>query len=280
MAAGEIDPNERIGGFALPKVQRALGLVGLLDDRDDIKTVADTLQCPRGQAHGVLEALERKGFVKPTAKKNQWEKTREGTIFAWQWKAPRQLTPAIEREHPTGQGNQGFESVCCSIWRSDPDDTVMFEEGVADATCWVDYEGDRLVELSVTQPSDPESPFEGGTIECSIYLSPAEARKLISGMQEAIAAAEKEIALRAKADARRAERAAKAKPKPVKASKGTTKRRPTESGSQKVDTETPPTKAPKLLSKPVDKEAEARRAKQAALRATLAELRGPPTPAS
>jgi hypothetical protein len=28
--------------------------------------------------------------------------------------------------------------VCCSIWRSDPDDTVIFEEGVADATCWVE----------------------------------------------------------------------------------------------------------------------------------------------
>lgn len=69
----------------------------------------------------------------------------------------------------------------------------------------------------MTQPSDPERPFDGGTIETSVDLSPADAKKFADGILLAIAAAEKEISLRSKLDRRRAEREAKAKLKAPKA---------------------------------------------------------------
>ena len=78
MATADFDPAEMIAGFPLLSIKRALVFVGIMDDRDDIKLVADALASSRSQAERVLGALERRGLVAPTRAKKQWTKTQLG----------------------------------------------------------------------------------------------------------------------------------------------------------------------------------------------------------
>ena len=71
----EFNAYEVIAGFPLLAIRRAISWVGVMDDRDDIKTVAESLGCPYPQAERVLEALERRGFVSRTKVPRQWENT-------------------------------------------------------------------------------------------------------------------------------------------------------------------------------------------------------------
>ena len=49
------DANERIAGFSLLNIRDAIRLVGITDDRDDVKHVSTVLKCGRDQAQHVLE---------------------------------------------------------------------------------------------------------------------------------------------------------------------------------------------------------------------------------
>src|SRR5262245_61601009 len=103
----QFNVTETIGGFALTRIRRAMLFVGLMPDRDDIQTIAESLGCPSRQAESVLQALERRGLVTKAEQKRQWDITPLGKHLRFSWKPPRRLQPAIERDDDSGATSQG-----------------------------------------------------------------------------------------------------------------------------------------------------------------------------
>jgi hypothetical protein len=202
----EFNAAEVIAGFPLLSIRRALLHVGMMPDRDDIKLVAESLGCRPNQAESVLQAMERRGLVTKAQKKRQWEVTDLGRDLRWHWKPPRRMQPVIDRDDDSDAVNEGFEIVWCSLLRTQRDDSAMFEEAQFEVGVFVEYDTDRVVELSVVQPDDYDHPDSSSTIETSVYLSVTDAKKFAQGLQTAIEHAEAEITRRATAKPRRRRR--------------------------------------------------------------------------
>jgi hypothetical protein len=203
MEKTEFDANEVIAGFPLASIKRALAWVGVMEDRDDIKNVAKALRCPPGQAERVLEALERRGLVSKTARKRQWETTALGHRLKYYWQTPRKIEPAIEREAERGAINQVFDSVPCSILRTSSDEGAAFEEADLQVGVFVEYETDRLIEISLSQPDDYDHRDESGKIESTVHVGLDEAKRLATALQKSIEHAERELVRRKTAKQRR-----------------------------------------------------------------------------
>jgi len=222
LGAGALDvvlDRTRLAGFSMVSIKRALLQVGIMDDRNDIQSVARTLECPRGQATRVLEELERSGLVTKTSKKKQWETTPKGHKLAFYWHPPRKFTPAIDRESDRGDINEGFAAVPCGIWRSSDDQEEMFEEAELNVSANSDYEGERLDEISVLQPDEYQGENAGSSTEAlAVYLSPGDAREFANGVLKAVERAEAEVARRRAQKARKGKRA-EAKGRMVEANK-------------------------------------------------------------
>ena len=183
-------------------------MVGIMDDRNDIDTVAGALGCPPQQALRVLEELERRGLVTTTNRRNQWDKTREGNRLAFYCHPPRRFTPVIDRPSEAGIYGVVFTHVPCSIWHSTDDEEVVLEEAEIDVALHVDYEGDRLIEINVNQPDEYQGDRSGSAeTAMSLYITAADAKRLAAGLQEAIAKAEAETARRQAKRSRNAKRA-------------------------------------------------------------------------
>jgi hypothetical protein len=193
----DFDASEIIAGFPLPSIKRAIAWVGIMDDRDDIKNVADALGCQRPQAERVLEALERRGLVVKSAKKRQWDTTALGWQLRFQWQPPRRIEPVIDRDEETDAINEGFGTVPCSILRSKADDDVAFEEADLDVGVFIEYESPRVIEISISQPDYYDYREESSTIETSVYIGVEEAKRFAEALQSAIARAEAEMVRRA-----------------------------------------------------------------------------------
>ena len=101
----DFDANTMVAGFPLVKIKAALTWVGIMEDRDDVKNVADALLCHRPQASHVLEELEQQGYVTRSGKRGQWETTDRGRSLVFHWQPPRKLESAIEREDDDGAGH-------------------------------------------------------------------------------------------------------------------------------------------------------------------------------
>jgi hypothetical protein len=170
----EFDANERVAGFPLAGIQRALGWVGIMDDRDDIKCVAEALHCPPSQAARVLDELEKRGFVTRAGMKNQWKHTEKGWRLAHAWQSSRRLIPAIES--PSTGTNLILESVPCSILRTTEDNADVFEEARVSVGVHVEYEGERLIEIAVEQPNDYDEPDGGALIDRTLYVTAGDAK--------------------------------------------------------------------------------------------------------
>jgi hypothetical protein len=198
MPAKEFDATEVVAGFPLPSIRHALQWVGVMDDRDDIKTVAEALKCPNSQAERVLENLEERGFVAKGTRKRQWEQTPLGWRLSHEWQPPRRIHPVIVRDDDDDDDddviNRGFDTVPCFILRSNGDDDT-FEEADLDVGVWVQYESDKVVELNISQPYDYEH-RNSSRIEWSVYLGVADAKQFAKALLEAIEHGEKEIARR------------------------------------------------------------------------------------
>lgn len=199
------DANHRIAGFSLTSIKRAILHVGLMDDRDDIDTVAQYLNCGRRQAERVLEELEREQLVTRTSNPRQWKTTERGHALGFYWQPPRRFQPVIERESRGGL-NEMFGEAPCLILRSAAEQEDLFEEAFIEAGVFVEYEGDHLVEVSLIQPNDYEEPAGGARIDTSIYLTPAAAKTLAESLRKSIEGAEREVARRQRIDARRLQR--------------------------------------------------------------------------
>jgi|CZKU01.1.fsa_nt_gi hypothetical protein len=87
------DANERIAGFSMLAIKGAVTWIGIMDDRDDLANVAQSLKCSKQQAARVLDELERRGFVTKAKKRNQWNTTPTGHKLAWDM-APAQKVRA------------------------------------------------------------------------------------------------------------------------------------------------------------------------------------------
>jgi hypothetical protein len=186
-----------VAGFPLASIQRALAYVGMLESMDDIKNVSEGLRCPPHQALRVLEELERRGYVTKLKKAKYWDLTERGRSLAYYWKPPRKLHPAIEREDSDIACMEAFGTVQCFILRPTSDDEDVFEDAVLDVGVNLQYDNERLIELNVVLPHDYEEPEGNATIESSAYVSVAEAKVLISGLQDSVTRAERELARRA-----------------------------------------------------------------------------------
>ena|SRR5450432_2988929 len=92
---GEFHADERIAGLYLVAIKKALGWVGIMEDRDDVANVSEPLGCGPRQALRVLEELERRGFVTKMPKRNQWKTTEKGHRLAHRWVPPRRFRPAV-----------------------------------------------------------------------------------------------------------------------------------------------------------------------------------------
>lgn len=254
MSETEFNANEVVAGFPLLSIRHALQWVGVMPDRDDIKTVAEALKCPASQAERILETLEERGFVTKAPKKRQWDQTAQGYRLSRGWQPPRRLHPVIERDDENNATNYGFETVQCFVLRTKEDDDV-FEEADLDVGVFTEYESDKLVEINLSQPDDYER-RNGAQIERSVYLSVSDAKQFAKGLQEAIEYAEKELT-------RRATR----KPRP--------KKRPREERAPKA-TEPSKSASPALATAPETKKPEKalpQKPRKDLLAATLKELR-------
>ena len=261
MGEDEFDANDRVAGFSMVSVQRALSTVGFMDDRDDIKNVAEALACPPRQALRVLEELERRELVTKTAKSNQWKSTPKGFRLAFHWLPPRRFSPAIERASRSGTGT-GFESVRCGILRSTEDGADVFEEAEIDPAMSVEYEGERLVEINVTQPNDYDHEYSSASVALSLYLSPSEAKIFAAALQEAIVAAEKETSRRAAQKVRHEKRA---ETRRVEAAKRDRESRKKAKAAPAPTLKTPPTRAARSAAPRTTPVVEERPAKRAPL---------------
>jgi len=200
MEKADFDPAETIAGFPLLSIKRALGWVGIMEDRDDIALVADALSCPRKQAERVLAAAEQRGLVTPTQVKNQWKTTPLGSQLAWQWKPPPRIEPAValEDDGDSKAINEMLDDVPCSILRTTPEDDDAFEEGLLEVGVFVDYASPRVIEVSVAVPDDYDDPHASSTFESSVYIGVDDAKRFAKALQTAIGRAESELARRAK----------------------------------------------------------------------------------
>jgi hypothetical protein len=207
MKGEEFNANDRIGGFALTSIKRALTWVGISEERDDIDTVAEGLGCGRRQAVHVLEELEKHGFVTRTTKRDKWQCTSKGHQLVFQWQPPRRFLPAMTREDERVCGEL-FGGVACSILRVSGDGADLFEEARLEVGASVEYETDRLVEVLVQQPDDYDHPDDSSQEALAVYLSVDAARTLADGLAKAVIRVEKELTRRAAKAARQAERAA------------------------------------------------------------------------
>jgi hypothetical protein len=210
----EFNAYEVIAGFPLLAIRRAISWVGVMDDRDDIKTVADSLGCPYPQAERVLETLERRGFVSRTKAARQWENTQLGHELH-RWQPPRRTQPVSERDEDLGEDvcNQVFDEVPCAIFRmgaADSGDT--FEEADLEVGVFIEYESPRVIEISISQPDDYDHREESARIESTVHFGVDEAKRFAVALQQAIERAEAEIARRALVDATRKKRRPKARP--------------------------------------------------------------------
>lgn len=196
MARQTFDATELIAGFPLARIKQALFWIGLERDRDDIEIIADGLRCGRPQAERVLEVLERRGFVTRASKKNRWEQTPLGRELSFCWHPPRRLEPVIQREEETNACNEIFDAVACSIFRGS-DDGDAFEEADLEVGVFVEYESERVIEILVSKPDDYEHRDGSSTVETSIYIGLAEAKRFIRAFETAIERGEAEIARRA-----------------------------------------------------------------------------------
>lgn len=204
MAEPQFDSGEKIAGFPLLRIKHALTFVGLSDDGDDAKEVAQALSCPRSQAERVLVALDHRGLVTPTGVKNGWKKTELGRSLAFHWRPPPRIEPAIALDDEDSEAiNEMFEEVPCSILRTAPNDTDAFEEARIEAGIIVDYESPRVVEISVAIPDDYDHPDGGALIESSVYLAVEDAKAFVKSLQTAIKRGEAELARRAAAKPRK-----------------------------------------------------------------------------
>lgn len=219
MSEPEFDANEVVAGFPLLSIRHALQWVGMMDDRDDIKSVADALKCPPSQAERVLESLEERGFVTKAAKKRQWDQTPLGWQLSRRWQPPRRLHPVIERDDQGNATNRGFDTIPCFILRSQGEDDV-FEEADLDVGVWTEFENDKLVEFTLSQPDDYDH-RDSSQIDRSVYISVSDAKQLAKSLQEAIEHAEKELARRATAKPRPRPREEKRPTKDVEPNKPT-----------------------------------------------------------
>ena len=205
MEKADFDPAETIAGFPLLSIKRALGWVGIMDDRDDVARVAEALTCPRSQAERVLAALERRGMVTPTAVKTQWKTTKLGWQLAMHWKPPPRIEPAIalENDDDSEAINEVFDDVPCSILRTTPDEEDTFEEARLEVGVLVEYASPRVIEISVSIPDDYDHPHSSATIESSVYIGIDDAKRFAMALQTAIGRADAEIARRATLKPRR-----------------------------------------------------------------------------
>jgi hypothetical protein len=152
----------------------------------------------------VLEELERRGLVTRTAKRKQWKTTEQGHRLAFYWHPPRRFTPIIERQSRGREINEGFAEVPCGIRRASSDEGEMFEEAELNVGVFVDYEGERLVEIAVLQPDEYQGDSAGSGLEdLAVYLSPEDAKKFAEGLQKAVERAEAEVARRRAQKARK-----------------------------------------------------------------------------
>lgn len=198
MENADFNPAETLAGFPLLSIKRALGFVGILDDRDDVALVAQALSCRRPQAAQVLAAAERRGLVRPTQVKNQWETTPLGWQLAMHWKPPARIEPAVALEDvPDSKAiNEVFDDVPCSILRTTPDDAEAFEEARLEVGVFVDYASPRVIQISVSVPDDYDHPDSNATLDASVYIGIAEAKRFAGALQTAIARAEAELTRR------------------------------------------------------------------------------------
>jgi DNA-binding MarR family transcriptional regulator len=185
-----IDPTERIAGFPLVDIKRAISFVGF-DESNDVGQVADSLKVSLGQALKVVDELERRGYVNKLEKPGKLEKTPKGVELAYRWSPPPTYTPIVWREHEEGVCNEVFGDARCSLLRH-VDKTDVFEEARLEAGAFVDHEGDRLVEISVSIP-ETDVDNTSSHMELSVYVSPDEARQFMKLLRQSIAAAEREI---------------------------------------------------------------------------------------
>lgn len=192
----DFDMAETVAGYPLVKIKHALSTVGLLDDRNDVAIVADSLGCSRPKAARVLGSLQLRGFVTPGEKKNQWRLTALGRRLAYQWRPPPKLEPATALADVDGATiSEVLGAVRCSVLRAQGDDDA-FEEAEIHVGICVAFASPRVLEVSVEIPDDLENPDSGSTSETIAYLGLTEAKRLTRMLQRAIRRGEAEIARR------------------------------------------------------------------------------------
>jgi len=208
----EFNAYEVIAGFPLLAIRRAISWVGLMDDRDDLKIVSDSLGCPYSQAERVLETLERRGFVAKTKNPRQWVTTRLAHQLGI-WQPPRRFEPAIERDEDQDDDccNRVIDEVPCAILRGGTDDTFTFEDADLEVGVFIEYESPRVIEISISQPDDYDHREESGRIDRTVYIGVDDARRFAVALQKAIEGAEAEIARRALVDLTRKKRRPRAR---------------------------------------------------------------------
>lgn len=207
MADVDLDATRMIGGFPLPEIKRALCLVGINEDRNDLTHAASRLKCGTKQARRVLDDLVDQGFVSKARKRNQWDLTDTGRDLVYRWQPPRRFVPAIDRDGPTR--NEMTESVPCLILRSTDANNDVFEEALVEVGISDDFETDAVIEFSVHQPDMYNDSDGSGVVAMIACVSIADAKKYAQGLERAIAKAESNEARRAKARARAARRSQK-----------------------------------------------------------------------
>jgi predicted transcriptional regulator len=209
MEEKDFDANERIAGFSLLSVKKAIQLLAMSEDGDDVKHVSTALKCGRDQAQRVLEKLEERGLVEKTSKRSRWKTTALGVKLAFHWHPPRTFRPAIRYGNEAFVVSEHFASTECSIWRCSPDEEAMFEEAELHVAMNPEYEGERLIEVEVVQPDEYQGEIGGGGESAlALHISPTAARTMATGLLNAAERAEHEVERRAKVTARREKRKA------------------------------------------------------------------------
>jgi hypothetical protein len=207
MEEKDFDANERIAGFSLLSIKQAIQLVGIGEDRDDVKHVSTVLKCGRDQALGVLERLEQRGLLEKEAKRNRWKTTALGHKLAFYWHPPRTFRPAIRYGNEAIVVMEHCGSSPCSIWRCSSDQEPMFEEAQLNVALNPEYVGERLVEVEVMQLDEYQGERGGGGDSAlAVHITADDARNMAAGLLKAAEHAERELARRAKKESVRQKR--------------------------------------------------------------------------
>jgi hypothetical protein len=211
MEQKDFDANERIAGFSLLSVKRAIQFLGMNEDQSDAKHVSTVLGCGLAQARQVLERLEQRGLIEKTSKRNRWKTTPLGNELSFSWQPPRTFRPAIRHGTEAFVVSEHCADVPCWIWRCSPDEEAMFEEAELHVAMNPEYEGERLIEVEVVQPDEYQGESGGGGESAlAVHVSPGDARALAAGLLKAAERAEHELVQRAK---KRATRQGRKKPR-------------------------------------------------------------------